>query len=54
MLSHLYLVEVEGKLPRDRAVQPGLEEGGPAALVLVGTAAVALAHPRDAGEHGLK
>ena len=34
------VVEVEWVLPRQGAVQPGLEEGGPAGLVLAGASAV--------------
>ena len=48
------MVEVEGVLSGQRAVEPGLEVGGPAALVLVGTAAVRLADARDAGVDGLQ
>ena len=49
----LYLVEVEGHVPVQGAVQPGLDEGGPLVLELVGAAAVALAHAGHAGVDGL-
>ena len=48
------MVEVERVLSGQRAVEPGLEVGGPAAPVLVRTAAVRLADARDAGVDGLQ
>ena len=57
-MSHLRrgldLVEVEGDVSGDGAVEPGLEEGGPAVLVLVGAAAVAFADAGHAGVHALE
>ncbi len=47
------MVEVEGVLAREGAVEARLEEAGPALLVLVGAALVGLAHPGDAGVHAL-
>ena len=48
------MVEVEGVLPGERAVEPGLEVRAPAPLVLVGAAAVRLADARHARVDGLK
>ena len=54
LLSHLRsgldLVEVEGDVAGDGAVEPGLEEGGPSLLELVRAAAVVLA---DSGHSGI-
>ena len=47
----LQLVVVEGDLPRARAVQPGLHEGGPRVLQQEAAADVVLAHPPGAREH---
>ena len=48
------VVEVEWVLSGQRAVEPGLEVRAPAALVLVGAAAVRLADACDAGVDGLQ
>ena len=48
------VIEVEWVLSGQRAVEPGLEVGGPAALVLVGAAAVRLADARHARVDGLQ
>ena len=48
------VIEVEWVLSGQRAVEPGLEVRGPAALVLVGAAAVRLADARHARVHGLQ
>ena len=48
------MIKVEWVLPRDGAVESGLEEGGPAVLVAVGAAAVGLAHAGDARVDALK
>lgn len=47
----LQLVVVEGDLPRARAVQPGLHEGGPRVLQQEAAPDVVFAHPPGAGEH---
>ena len=45
----LDLVEVEGELSGDGAVEPGLDEGRPPVLVALGTPGVILAHPGHPG-----
>ena len=50
----LYLVEVERDVPWYGAVEPGLDEGGPAVGEGAGAAGVGLAHACDAGEDGLE
>ena len=48
------MIEVEWVLPGEGAVEPGLEECGPAVLVLIGTALVRLADPGNAGVDALE
>ena len=48
------VVEVEGVLPGDGAVEAGLEVGGPPGAELVGPALVVLAHPPHTAVHALK
>jgi hypothetical protein len=47
------VVEVEGVVPGQGAVEPRLEIGRPAGLELVGSAPVVLAHPPNPRVHAL-
>ncbi len=48
------MVEVEGVVPGQGAVEPRLEIGGPPGLELVGSAPVVLAHPAHSRVHALR